>query len=110
MGTINLWLAMISLKKLGELYDLAAARKIVKKPTLEVVRTKRKGRPIDERAKYDEVVIKTVKGLELRLESAPAMIEDLGRLMNGVLSYYRVQSDLSVNIEDVCLVPLRYSS
>eukprot|EP01017_Pseudomicrothorax_dubius_P041486 TRINITY_DN6642_c0_g1_i1.p1 TRINITY_DN6642_c0_g1~~TRINITY_DN6642_c0_g1_i1.p1 ORF type:complete len:116 (+),score=17.43 TRINITY_DN6642_c0_g1_i1:40-387(+) len=93
---------MISLKKLGELYDLAAAKPIVSMPGIDVVRTVRKFQPIDQRAKYTEVVIKTLEDVPLRLNTPSTMIEDIGRIMNGVLSYYQAQSDLAVNIEGVC--------
>eukprot|EP01017_Pseudomicrothorax_dubius_P051231 TRINITY_DN9826_c0_g1_i5.p1 TRINITY_DN9826_c0_g1~~TRINITY_DN9826_c0_g1_i5.p1 ORF type:complete len:258 (-),score=51.45 TRINITY_DN9826_c0_g1_i5:2-775(-) len=96
---------MISKEQLERHYELAGGRTIIKKPALHVVQTVRKGQPLDERAKYQEVVIKTVKGIPLSLDNPNTMLLDLSGLINGILTYYRSQSDLTVNIEGVCLVP-----
>eukprot|EP01017_Pseudomicrothorax_dubius_P009735 TRINITY_DN13372_c0_g2_i1.p1 TRINITY_DN13372_c0_g2~~TRINITY_DN13372_c0_g2_i1.p1 ORF type:complete len:137 (+),score=36.20 TRINITY_DN13372_c0_g2_i1:61-471(+) len=96
---------MISYQQLERHYDLTRERKIVSRPSLKVIQTVRRGQPIDERAKYDQVVIKTVRALSIRMNNPLTMIDDIGGIMNGILAYYRSQSDLTVNIEGVCLVP-----
>eukprot|EP01017_Pseudomicrothorax_dubius_P045360 TRINITY_DN7832_c0_g1_i1.p1 TRINITY_DN7832_c0_g1~~TRINITY_DN7832_c0_g1_i1.p1 ORF type:complete len:112 (+),score=18.53 TRINITY_DN7832_c0_g1_i1:86-421(+) len=96
---------MISYSQLQKHYELTGVKTLVSKPTLEVIRTIRRGEPLDERARYQEVVVKTVKGIEIRLTDANHMIEDFAQIMNGVLSYHRAQSELAVNIESVCLIP-----
>eukprot|EP01017_Pseudomicrothorax_dubius_P044482 TRINITY_DN7520_c0_g1_i1.p1 TRINITY_DN7520_c0_g1~~TRINITY_DN7520_c0_g1_i1.p1 ORF type:complete len:116 (-),score=25.16 TRINITY_DN7520_c0_g1_i1:113-460(-) len=96
---------MISYQQLLRNYDMANEKILVSKNDLKVTQTVRKGQPVDERVKYDKVVVKIVKGVPINLNEAQTMINSIGRLMNGVLSNYRAQSDLAVNIEGVCLVP-----
>eukprot|EP01017_Pseudomicrothorax_dubius_P030701 TRINITY_DN3851_c0_g1_i6.p1 TRINITY_DN3851_c0_g1~~TRINITY_DN3851_c0_g1_i6.p1 ORF type:complete len:207 (-),score=37.06 TRINITY_DN3851_c0_g1_i6:40-660(-) len=96
---------MISYSQLQKYYELTGGKTLISKPTLEVIRTVRKVEPLDERARYQEVIVKTVKGVEIRLTDAHHLIEDFAQIMNGVLSYHRAQSELAVNIEGVCLIP-----
>eukprot|EP01017_Pseudomicrothorax_dubius_P013254 TRINITY_DN1576_c0_g2_i1.p1 TRINITY_DN1576_c0_g2~~TRINITY_DN1576_c0_g2_i1.p1 ORF type:complete len:457 (-),score=59.73 TRINITY_DN1576_c0_g2_i1:95-1465(-) len=97
---------MISLEQLKRHYDLDKAQSLISKPEMKLLRTVRKSQRSDqERSKPQEVVIKTMKGLEIRLDNAKSIVEDIGRIINGVLAYHCAQSDLCVKIEDFCLAP-----
>eukprot|EP01017_Pseudomicrothorax_dubius_P018125 TRINITY_DN20171_c0_g1_i1.p1 TRINITY_DN20171_c0_g1~~TRINITY_DN20171_c0_g1_i1.p1 ORF type:complete len:142 (+),score=22.61 TRINITY_DN20171_c0_g1_i1:11-436(+) len=96
---------MLTYEQLQRHYELQSKEKIICRPRIEVIRTTRKEQPIDERVKYQEVAVKTVRDIEVRIDRPETMIEDLKKIMRGPLAYYRAKSDLTVNIEGVCFVP-----
>eukprot|EP01017_Pseudomicrothorax_dubius_P036292 TRINITY_DN5184_c0_g1_i2.p1 TRINITY_DN5184_c0_g1~~TRINITY_DN5184_c0_g1_i2.p1 ORF type:complete len:232 (+),score=38.02 TRINITY_DN5184_c0_g1_i2:144-839(+) len=96
---------MILYKELERKYDLGKAKNVISTPKLKVVQTVRKEQPINEILKNEEVVIKTLRGIEIGLNDPQTMIECIRGIFDGVLTSYRAQCDLTVNIEAVCLVP-----
>eukprot|EP01017_Pseudomicrothorax_dubius_P027662 TRINITY_DN3221_c0_g2_i2.p1 TRINITY_DN3221_c0_g2~~TRINITY_DN3221_c0_g2_i2.p1 ORF type:complete len:479 (+),score=61.79 TRINITY_DN3221_c0_g2_i2:50-1486(+) len=96
---------MISLEQLHRHYDMEKGTTIFERPGIKVVKRARKTQRIDDKARYQHVVIKTNESIPIRTSDASVLIDDLGRMMNGALTYYQAQSDLAVSLEGMCLVP-----
>eukprot|EP01017_Pseudomicrothorax_dubius_P027664 TRINITY_DN3221_c0_g2_i5.p1 TRINITY_DN3221_c0_g2~~TRINITY_DN3221_c0_g2_i5.p1 ORF type:complete len:203 (+),score=26.66 TRINITY_DN3221_c0_g2_i5:50-658(+) len=101
---------MISLEQLHRHYDMEKGTTIFERPGIKVVKRARITQRIDDKARYQHVVIKTNESVPIRTNNASTMIEDLGRMLNGVLAYYQAQSDIAVSLEGICLAPSNRSA
>eukprot|EP01017_Pseudomicrothorax_dubius_P033459 TRINITY_DN4484_c0_g2_i2.p1 TRINITY_DN4484_c0_g2~~TRINITY_DN4484_c0_g2_i2.p1 ORF type:complete len:487 (-),score=67.63 TRINITY_DN4484_c0_g2_i2:251-1711(-) len=104
MGTIRLkFKQMISEEQLKRHYKIEQGQNFVSTPKVQVDKVQRRV-PLAQTT-YNEVVIKRDKGIPFSIGSPDDFADSISKTMNGILSYYRAQSELVVNVEAMCFVP-----
>eukprot|EP01017_Pseudomicrothorax_dubius_P032227 TRINITY_DN4196_c0_g3_i1.p1 TRINITY_DN4196_c0_g3~~TRINITY_DN4196_c0_g3_i1.p1 ORF type:complete len:569 (-),score=74.35 TRINITY_DN4196_c0_g3_i1:810-2516(-) len=98
---------MITYDQLCKCYDMERVEEVFKNRDVLVVKTVRKKKPLGEALNYNNVVVKRVKDLRFRLNSPEMFIQDLNKVVTGLFTYYRAQSNLAVNIEAFSLTNAR---